>query len=128
MKKELKRSPFEEGLVRMLAAVDNQIAREMQRTPGELEEHGVQKWEPFQKRIEIIVSAVLNGLGEQEISLDSLLVFSQAMSKALLLSIEDLSEGGLGKVRGAYCLSAAKNIEGDMIRALKVLKPGDDFN
>ncbi|NDC36853.1 MAG: hypothetical protein EBZ48_02240, partial [Proteobacteria bacterium] len=65
--KQEKRSPFEENLIKVLSAIDTQIAREMQRTPAEREEHGVQKWEPYQKRVELIVSRVLNSLGDQEV-------------------------------------------------------------
>ena len=120
-----KRSAFEESLLKVMAAIDNQVAREMQRTPAEREEHGVQKWEPYQKRIEIIVTALLNALGDQEIQLDSVLVFSQALSKTLLLVIEDLGADGLGKLRAAYCREAAERIASDTDRALKMLKSDD---
>ena len=126
--KQDKRSPFEETLVKVLSAIDTQVAREMQRTPAERELHGVQKWEPYQKRVELIVSMVLNSLGDQEISLDAVLVFAQAMSKTLLLAVEDLGADGLGKVRTGYCEAAMQNISQDASRGLQMLRQGGELN
>lgn len=90
-----------------MQAIDNQIAREMQRTPAELEAHGVQKWEPYAKRIELVSAFTLTALGEEQISLDAVLVLTQALAKTLQLVVEDLGTDGLGKVRTSYCVSAA---------------------
>jgi hypothetical protein len=126
--KEVKRAPFEENMIRSMAAIDSQIAREMQRTPAKLEAHGVQKWEPYQKRTELLVATVLNALGDQEITLDSVLVLAQAMSKALLLTVEDLGAEGLGKVRSDYCRSAMQNLAHDARRALDALQVDEQLN
>lgn len=115
-------SPLEEGLLRAMNAVDKQISREMQRTPAELEVHGVQKWEPYQKRIEFITSFILNQLGEEKVDLDSVLVLSQAFSKALALVVDDLGDEGLGKLRSEYVTTAAENIDRDAFRVRQALK------
>jgi hypothetical protein len=126
--KQEKRSLLEENLVKVLSAIDTQIAREMQRTPAQREEHGVQKWEPYQKRVELIVSRVLNSLGDQEVTLDGVLVFAQAMSKTLLLAVEDLGADGLGKIRSSYCEAAMQNIAQDVSRGLQMLRQGGELN
>ena len=88
---------MEAGLQQCMRAIDNQIARELQRSPAEREQHGVQKWEPFQERTERLVTFLLNQLGDETVGLDALLVLSQATSKALTLLTEDMGEDGLGK-------------------------------
>lgn len=106
--------PLEEGLLRALKAIDNQVAREVQkRSPTDRDEHGVQKWEPLESRVERIAGYVLDLFTEQEVGLDSLLVMSQAMTKVLQIVVSDLGENGLGKVRSAYCLEAAKRLSHD---------------
>lgn len=124
---EIKLSPMEEGILRAMSAVDKQVTREMQRTPAELEVHGVQKWEPYQKRIEFITSFVLNMLGEEKVQLDSLFVFAQAFAKSLALVIEDLGEEGLGKVRSDYALAAAENIAKDCFKTTQLLKSTTEY-
>lgn len=47
-------SKLEEALLSVLKSLDNQMAREMQRSPAELEALGVQKWEPMSKRVDIV--------------------------------------------------------------------------
>ena len=96
-----------------MKALDNQIAREMQRSPEEREKHGVQKWEPFQNRIEIVTPLILNSLGEGEVNLDSLIVLSQSFVKALRMMVDDLGEEGLGKVRFQYAVRALSAIQID---------------
>ena len=115
---------LEEKLVAVMRSVDKQIQREMQRSPVARETHGVQKWEPIQKRMELISSIVVGALGEEAIELDSVLVFAQAMAKALQLLVDDLGEEGLGSVRSAYCLTAMERISNDMYRAIDRLKGG----
>lgn len=123
-----KAPPLEHGILTAMKAIDNQIAREMQRSPAELEKHGVQKWEPFMKRIENISALVMNSLGKEEIQLDSLIVMSQAMTKCLQLVIEDLGAESLGKIRTSYCQAAIDNISKDAFRAGQLLKGRDEMN
>lgn len=125
--KQEKLTPMEQGIITAMKAIDNQIAREMQRSPAELEKHGVQKWEPFMKRIENISALVMNSLGSEDIHLDSLLVMSQAMTKALQLVIEDLGPESLGKMRSSYCQFAMENIAKDAYRASQTLKGGGEM-
>lgn len=112
---------MEAGLQQCMRAIDNQIARELQRSPAEREDHGVQKWEPFAERTERLVTFILDQLGEDTIALDSLLVLSQATAKALTLVSEDLGEDGLGVVRSQYCLTASDAIALDMQRIRRQL-------
>ena len=123
-KKELKH-PLDDGLIAAMQAIDNQIARAVSsRSPAEREEHGVQKWEPMDTRIENVTVLVMNALGENSIQLDSVLVLAQAMLKSLQLVAEDLGEDGLGKVRSGYCRSAGDK----MLRTLEKMANalGDD--
>lgn len=124
---EVKLSPMEEGILRAMSAIDKQVAREMQRTPAELDVHGVQKWEPYQKRIEFITSFVLNMLGDEKVQLDSLLVFAQAFAKSLALVVEDLGEEGLGKLRTEYALAATENIAKDCFKTTQLLKNTTEY-
>lgn len=105
-----------------MQAIDSQIAREMQRTPAELEQLGVQKWEPYAKRIELISAFILNSLGEQKVELDSALVLAQAFSKSLQIIAEDLGEEGLGQVRSSYCRMAFDNISRSCQSGLAILR------
>jgi len=113
---------MEAGLLQCMKALDNQIAREMQRTPVEREQHGVQKWEPYNTRIEKITTALLNNLGAAEISLDSVLVLLQSLSKAFSIVIDDLGEEGLGNLRSMYCLKTCEAVSYDIERALKIIR------
>ncbi|MFN8389054.1 MAG: hypothetical protein U0136_02040 [Bdellovibrionota bacterium] len=121
-KKEAKIPPLEEGLLRAMQALDNQIARAMERTPAEREAHGVQKWEPITERIERVCVFLMNALGDDEVKLDSLVILSQAFAKALTLVTDDLGEEGLGKLRTAYCLNAFEQIAADAERGRAALK------
>ena len=122
------RSHYEELLLRAMRAIDNQIAREMQRSPAELEEHGVKKWEPMEKRAELTVSTVLNSLGDNEIQCESVLVIAQALCKVIFLVTEDLGPDGLGKVRAEYFREAIRKITRDMQHADKALQESDALN
>lgn len=116
-------SRAEEGLRQAMQAVDSQVAREVfRRDPAEKEKHGVQNWAPVDERIERTSSFILNMLGENEVQLESLLVFAQAFPKVLQLLVEDLGEDGLGQVRTAYCLEAAKRIAQTAERTAEALK------
>lgn len=112
---------LEEGLLQAMKAIDNQVARAMQRTPAERDVHGVQKWEPFETRVELITAFLLNELGSQEVSIDSMVVLAQAFTKALALVCDDLGSEGLGAVRSSYCLDAMEKIERDAHRAVRGL-------
>jgi len=119
MNTEKNRSPLEDGLFKACRAIENQIAREMQRTPAQRDQHGVQKWEPYAKRIESICSFLLEETATeagQGVSLDALLVLSQAVTKALSILTDELGEKGLGTVRAAYVREAAKNLKRDILR------------
>jgi len=119
MDKKSEIPPLEAGLLTAMRAIDNQIARTMQRTPEELSKHGVQKWEPYQKRIESIASFVLDSIGTRQVDLDSLLVLSQAFTKALTLLVNDLEEKGLGHIRSEYCGAAFASILKDAQRGIE---------
>ena len=114
--------PLEDGLLRAMKALDNQISREMQRSPEELEKHGVQKWEPHRKRVEHVTSFLLDMLGEQVVELDSMMVLAEAMTKALFLTAQDLEAKGLGKVRTSYCIDVMEKIGNDSYRTLQLLR------
>lgn len=113
-----KPSKAQQGLLQAMRAIDVQVAREMQRTPSQRAAHGVQKWEPFYRRVEDLTAFVLDMLGEQEVKLDGLLVLAQVCAKALCLACEDLGEDGLGQVRSAYCRDSFEKIAADCRRAL----------
>ena len=127
-KKEPKEEPMIEGLGQMLQAIERQIAREMQRSPEEKERLGVQKWEPFLKRIEKIAAAAVEKLGNQEVGLDSLIVASQAMTTALQLVVEELGREGLGELRTGYCLWASDNLDRSILRMRQTLSEGSHLN
>jgi hypothetical protein len=116
-----KLTPLEEGLLKALRAIDNQVAREMQRTPAELEKLGVQKWEPYNKRIENVATFLIDSISEQHIQLDSVLVLSQALVKVMKIFAEDLGEEGLGKMRSAYMRWAMENLSKDSYEGLRAL-------
>lgn len=109
-KPNAKKSVLEEGLINALRAIDNQVAREMQRSPAQLEAHGVQKWEPYQSRIESIAALLIDNINAGEIQLDSLIVMSQAVVKAMEIILSDLGQDGLGEVRTHYCRAAMEFI------------------
>ena len=112
---------LEQGLLGAMKAIDNQIARAMQRTPSERDVHGVQKWEPYNTRIENVTAFLLESMADNEVSLDSLLVLAQAFPKALHLIVNDLGREGLGAVRTSYCGEAVKHIERDAQGVLTAL-------
>ncbi|MCB0322643.1 MAG: hypothetical protein KDD69_03685 [Bdellovibrionales bacterium] len=124
MSKERKLPPLEEGLLKALRALDNQIARQMERSPTERAERGVQKWEPYQSKIEEVCALLMNGIGDEELRLDGVLVAAQALTKSLYLISEELGEVGLGKLRSAYCRDAFEAIIRDAERGLRIF--GDE--
>ena len=114
--------PLEAGLITAMRALDNQVARQMQRSPDALAVHGVQKWEPYQQRVEQLSSFLLDALANRHVQLDSLLIMAQALSKTLSLFAQDLQEEGLGKVRSLYCRAALEHLREDATRALAALR------
>jgi hypothetical protein len=112
---------LEEGLLQAMKAIDNQVARAMQRTPAEKELQGVQKWEPYETRVEHIAAFILNELGAEAITLDAMIVLAQSFTKALRLVTHDLGGEGLGTVRASYCLDAMDKIERDAQRVKREL-------
>ena len=119
---ETRGGKLEDGLLQAMKAIDNQVARAMQRTPAERDVHGVQKWEPYEIRVEQVAAFVLNALGNDDVTFDSMVVLAQAFTKALRLSIVDLGEAGLGKMRSAYCLDAMDKIQNDASKSLSELQ------
>lgn len=124
-KEKEKLSPLEEAIVRAMKAIDNQVAREMQRSPAERDAHGVQKWKPYDARIESLTAFILNKLGENEVELDSLLVLSQSFARALRLVVEDLGQEGLGDVRSEYCRKALETLSEDGRRGNDLLRDAE---
>ena len=113
---------LETGLMMVMQSLDGQIAREVtQRDPREREDHGVQKWEPIDKRIERVATFVLDALGDNEVKLDSVLVLSQAFVKILCLVSEELGEEGLGEVRAGYVREAMRRLGIEIERARSTL-------
>lgn len=125
--REEKMPPLEQGLLMAMKAIDKQIAREMQRTPEERAEKGVQKWEPYATRVERVCALVMNALGDEEVDIDSVLVLSQSMAKCLQLIAGDLGRDGLGEVRTGYFRSAIEAIEKDLHHTTSILKEGEDI-
>jgi len=121
-KKKEQQQPLEEGILKAMRALDSQIARRMQRTPTEREAEGVQKWAPYALKVEELTALMMNALGDEEITLDSILVFSQALTKALKLIIEDLESDGLGQIRSGYCQATLEKITRDCEDGLSVIK------
>lgn len=122
-------TPGEEGLLRALKAIDQQILREVStRTPAEVERHGQRKWEAFDSRVEQVCSFVLNALGDNDVQLDGVLVLAQGLTKALSFVAEDLGEDGLGKTRSEYLRVAADKIERDTDNLRLALKSGESLN
>ncbi len=117
-------TPLEEGILKTMQALDNQIARATERSPSQREVHGVQKWQPIEERVERTCAFVLDLLGDDQVKLDSLLVLAQSYTKALSLLVEELGPEGLGELRARYSLSAGERISRDARRVEQVLSGG----
>jgi len=113
---------LEEGLIQAMRAIDNQIARAMQRSPSERDVQGVQKWEPYETRVEHVAAFIINQLGDESVNLDGVIVLAQAFTKALCILANDLGTDGLGELRTAYCLDAVDKIERDAHRVKRDLE------
>jgi hypothetical protein len=105
--------PLEASVQRALQALDNQVAREMQRSPSERELHGVQKWEPYNRRVEQLAGFVTEQLGCRSVELDGVLILAQALSKSLSIFADELGAEGLGSMRSQYVSQAGENIASD---------------
>lgn len=121
-KRSSKRAPVEDGFLKALKALDNQVARELQRSPAEREIHRLQRWEPYERRVEQVSILLLDLLGEEQVQLDSLFITAQAMTKALQIVAHDLGEEGLGKMRTGYCIDTMEKISTDAHRTLALLR------
>jgi len=132
-KENLPGEPLFDGVHRSLRAVDSQIAREMQRTPAEREVHGVTKWSPMSKRVELLSAFFLDHIGDPALSDDAfsfeaLLVMAQSTVKALSLIVQDLGEVNLGDLRSTYARDALNTMQFDVERALsEILQGGKDL-
>lgn len=123
------RSPLEESLITAMQGIDKQILREVSsRSPVSRQEHGVQKWEPIEKRVEYLSGFILNELGESTVGLDSVLVMAQAFSLALQMVSEDLGEEGLGEVRTSYLKTAFDHLERCAFRGRQGLSTENTLN
>src|SRR5687768_4499926 len=112
-KRTEKGEPLQAGLLRCMAAIDNQIARRMQRTPAEREAEGLRKWVPYNEKVEEISALLVGWLAEGKVEFDSLIVLSRALAKTLYIMVDELGEGDLGRVRSEACLSALEHMERD---------------
>lgn len=117
MAKKPQHHKTQSALIDFLRSLDNQVAREMQKAPADRREGGALKWEPYQKRVELTTSMLLESLATEEIQLDSLLISYQSFSKALLMYIEELGPEGLGRIRTEYCRKALSEAALDLNRA-----------
>ncbi len=124
MPKTPKRPLLEESLLIALKAVDNQIKRAMERSPSEREVHGVQKWKPIEDRVESVCEIVISEYGENH-DLDSLIVFSRAFVKSLVIICEELGLESFGEIRGAYVKDAIRKIEDEIKRAGALISKDD---
>ncbi|MEZ4754388.1 MAG: hypothetical protein R3A13_08790 [Bdellovibrionota bacterium] len=124
----MKKINLEAALLRTMQVIDNQIAREMQRSPAQRDLHGVEKWEPIQTRVERVSSLILEAVSKSEAKLESLLVLSQAFTKALSIYIRELEKAGLGEVRTAYCRSAVESIQRDCFLASQMIAGQQEVN
>ncbi|WKZ56477.1 MAG: hypothetical protein QY326_07025 [Bdellovibrionota bacterium] len=120
-----KKDSLEAALLRVLQALDNQVAREMQRDPKEREQQGMQKWEPYAKRIEHIAGLVIDALSAGEVGVDGILILSQACAKILKITATDLGADGLGQLRTSYCLAAFEALEREAREGSAALKGGE---
>lgn len=121
MSKQDRKPLLEESLLTALKAIDNQVARAMERTPAEREVSGVQKWKPFDDKIEQVSTLILDNFGEG-ISLDGVLVMSQAMVKALSILSSELGSEGLGDLRTTYVKEALLLLGIEIERAKNIFK------
>lgn len=109
--------PLEEGLLRALKALDNQVAREwQQRGAGEREIQGVSRTEAIDKRVESLTSYLIELFGDEEVGLESLMILGQSACKALSLLADELGPEGLGQVRSSHLIRAAGFIDRDIRR------------
>lgn len=126
MPKTPKRPILEESLLTALKAVDNQIKRAMERSPSEREVHGVQKWKPIEDRVESVCEIIISEYGENH-DLDSLIVFSRAFVKSLVILCEELGLESFGEIRGAYVKDAIAKIEDELRKLSVILRVNDDL-
>ncbi len=113
---------LDESLIKALEAIDNQIRRTVDsRTPSDRAVAGVQKWKPYEDRIERLTTLLLDNFGTN-VGLDSILVLSQVMIKSLTIVTEDLGEDGLGKLKSTYVRDTINNLEIELERLKRIFK------
>jgi hypothetical protein len=129
MSKNIKNlSPLEAGITEALSALNNQILREIQRSPTQREGKGLSKSEPINKRVELLTGIILNLLGEEHCSIEALIVLAESSVKALRMTCEDLETEGLGKMRSLYVADSVSKIYDDSRKVLSCLNQiGDDL-
>jgi hypothetical protein len=121
MAKQPKTPVLEESLLAALGAIDNQIRRAMERSPKEREIYGVQKWKPYDDRIEKICTFLLSNYGEK-FELDSLLVILRSSMKTLGILCEELGTEGMGEMRSAYIKETLEQVSIELERAKGTFK------
>ena len=68
--------------------------------------------------MEEATAIILDGFADGHVQLDSLVVLSQSLVKALYLVVEEVGAEGLGDLRSAYCEDALEKIERDARQGL----------
>lgn len=116
MSKQNKKPVLEESILSALKSIDNQIARAMERTPAEREVHGVQKWKPYEERVEKLCELLLSEYGD-EYQLDGLIVLVKTFVKSFSILCEELGSDAFGEIRTAYIKETLEKLESDVFRA-----------
>ncbi len=119
-------SPLEEAILASLQAVDDQIALEHKRQPSEPELRGVDEGEIYRKRVEFIASFLIGAAEADQVGLNSLVVFTQAFAKALAMTVDDRASEGLKDISTSYALLAAKSVEKDAGKLMRLLRAPDE--
>ena len=97
-----------EHLLQLCNAIDQQVARELQRDPVERQEHGVSKQEPYRKRREMLSLSLLEAFSTGAVNIDGMLVVTESLAKTLEVITEELGSEGLGKYRSSDLLKVSR--------------------
>lgn len=117
--------PLEGGVLQALSAVDSQLDRALQRTPGERETLGVSKEVPMAERVERVAAFIIDRIGDRSASLEALTVLAEAHVKALAMMADELGSEHLGKVRSSLLSHALDRMAADASRASGACRPAD---
>ena len=120
--------PLQAGLLAALSALDNQVARDMQRSPQEIEREGVNKWAVYERKIEEVANILLDEFESKNIELDGLLITAAALTKSMQIIVEDLGSDNLGKMRTDYCRKISNSIADTIRRVQAVLNDSHELN